>query len=64
MLFRLSDSFLFRFAERQFLALTSQLPPRFTRSEAFDPFPTLASATQKSASARRVLFKKARYALS
>lgn len=31
LLFRLSGEFLLRFAERQFLALLFQLPPRFTR---------------------------------
>ena len=34
LLFRLSGLLLFRLAERQFLALLFQLPPRFTR---FDP---------------------------
>jgi hypothetical protein len=32
--FRLSGAFLLRFAERQFLALLFQLPPRRTRAEA------------------------------
>jgi hypothetical protein len=32
-LFRLSGVFLLRFADRQFLALLFQLPPRFTRLE-------------------------------
>jgi hypothetical protein len=32
-LFRLSGLFLLRFAERQFLALLFQLPPRITRFE-------------------------------
>jgi hypothetical protein len=32
--FRLSGSFLLRFADRQFLALLFQLPPRSTRAEA------------------------------
>lgn len=32
-LFRLFGLFLLRFAERQFLALLSQLPPRITRFE-------------------------------
>ena len=33
LLFRLSGEFLLRFAERQFLALLFQLPPRLTRLE-------------------------------
>ena len=33
LLLRLSGLFLLRFAERQFLALLFQLPPRFTRFE-------------------------------
>ena len=33
LLFRLPGSFLLRLADRQFLALLFQLPPRFTRSE-------------------------------
>ena len=37
LLFRLSGEFLLRFADRQFLALLSQLPPRFTR---FEPMTT------------------------
>ncbi len=35
LLFRLSGVLLFRFEERQFLALLFQLPPRFTRLEPF-----------------------------
>ena len=34
LLFRFDGSLLFRFAERQFLALLFQLPPRITRFEA------------------------------
>ncbi len=33
LVFRLSGVFLLRFADRQFLALLLQLPPRFTRLE-------------------------------
>ena len=33
LVFRLSGVFLLRFADRQFLALLFQLPPRFTRLE-------------------------------
>jgi len=33
LLFRFSGVFLFRFADRQFLGLSFQLPPRFTRFE-------------------------------
>ena len=40
LLFRFSGSFLLRFAERQFLALLFQLPPRITRFEACDRCPT------------------------
>ena len=36
MLFRFDGSFLLRFADRQFLAVLFQLPPRFTRSEPAD----------------------------
>jgi hypothetical protein len=36
LLFRFNGSFLFRFADRQFLAELFQLPPRFTRFEPFD----------------------------
>jgi hypothetical protein len=39
LLFRLSGVFLLRFAERQFLALLFQLPPRFTRFEPHDRSP-------------------------
>ncbi len=33
LLFRFDGVFLFRYADRQFLALLFQLPPRFTRFE-------------------------------
>ena len=39
LLFRLSGVFLLRFADRQFLALLFQLPPRFTRFEPHDRSP-------------------------
>ena len=43
LLFRLFGLLLFRFAERQFLALLFQLPPRFTR---FDPDAAPSPAAQ------------------
>jgi len=39
LLLRFSGVFLLRFADRQFLALLFQLPPRFTRFEACDRRP-------------------------
>jgi len=38
-LFRFDGSFLLRFADRQFLAVLFQLPPRFTRFEPRDRSP-------------------------
>jgi hypothetical protein len=41
LLFRLSGVFLLRFAERAFVALLFQLPPRFTRFEPIDHAPDI-----------------------
>ena len=53
LLFRLSGVFQFRFADRQFLALLFQLPPRFTRFEAFDLVPTMTTKPQRKRLDRR-----------
>ena len=47
MLFRFAGLLLFRFADRQFLALLFQLPPRNTRFEPFGVVPRLHNAQTK-----------------
>ena len=53
MSFRLSGVFMFQYANRQFLALLFQLPPRFTRFEAFDLVPTMTTEPQRKRLDRR-----------
>ncbi len=53
LLFRLSGVFLLRLADRQFLALLFQLPPRFTRFEPTDKAPNAPVGSSGIRSIRR-----------